>query len=212
MADKRYPEQAGTDGALEALMKKIITSHGPKASSATVCCTHLHFYLAFTYDYNFLHFFSRFYWLIFLLVFFSINKCLQVADSSGIYGKLTDTNLYTGAHKVLTLFILFIFICFSSPLFFSFLIYFKERFNADGSGKGLEGRDKISKGTGSSRGANITPLQVDYHDESPPISDDEESNEVLANEVAKLGMLLPLLLLFSLIVRSSASIMYIRYQ
>lgn len=118
MADKRYPEQAG-EGALEALMKKIITSQGPKASSATV------------------------------------------ADSSGIYGKLTDSNLYTGSHK--------------------------ERFNVDGSGKGLEGRDKISKGTGSSRGANLTPLYVN-DDHSPPISDDEESNEYLANEVAKLGM------------------------
>jgi len=120
MADKRYPEQAG-DGALEALMKKIITNHSPKASSATV------------------------------------------ADSSGIYGKLTDTNLYTGSHK--------------------------ERFNVDGSGKGLEGRDKISKGTGSSRGANLTPLYVNEDDDhSPPISDDEESNEYLASEVAKLGM------------------------
>lgn len=119
MADKRYPEQAG-DGAMEALMKKIITSQGPKASTATV------------------------------------------ADSSGIYSKLTDTSLYTGAHK--------------------------ERFNADGTGKGLDGRDKISKGTGSSRGANITPLQYIDDDHSPPVSDDEESNEYLANEVAKLGM------------------------
>lgn len=115
MADKRYPEQAG-DNALEALMKKVITSQGPKASSATV------------------------------------------ADSTGIYSKLTDSSLYTGSHK--------------------------ERFNADGSGKGLDGRDKIVKGTGSSRGN----VDLQFHEEldSPPFSDDE-STEALAEEVAKLG-------------------------
>jgi len=118
MADKRYPEQAG-EGAFEALMKKIITSQGPKATSATV------------------------------------------ADSSGIYGKLTDASLYTGSHK--------------------------ERFNADGTGKGLEGRDRIVKGTGSSRGA-IDMQGTDDDEHSPPVSDDEESNEQLAEEVAKLGV------------------------
>lgn len=121
MADKKYPEQAG-DSALDALMKKVITSQGPKASSATV------------------------------------------ADSSGIYGKLTDASLYTGAHK--------------------------ERFNADGSGKGLDGRDRVSKGAGNLRGVtNAMEFGISSTDDhSPPVSDDEESNEYLAEEVAKLGV------------------------
>lgn len=83
-----------------------------------------------------------------------------VADSSGIYGKLTDTSLYTGSHK--------------------------ERFNEDGTGRGMDGRDRIAKGKGSSKGAITSTGSGD--DSSPPISDDEESNEYLAGEVAKLGV------------------------
>lgn len=62
----------------------------------------------------------------------------------------------------------------------------QERFNADGSGKGLDGRDRVAKGKGSSRGE--VDLSGADEDQSPPISDDEESNEYLAGEVAKLGM------------------------
>jgi hypothetical protein len=88
-------------------------------------------------------------------------------------------------------------LCISSSLLFpllppsfssTLLTQFQERFNADGSGKGIEGRDRIIKGTGSSRGA-ITNLEFDADEPSPPVSDDEESNEYLAGEVAKLGML-----------------------
>lgn len=44
------------------------------------------------------------------------------ADASGIYDKLTDTSLYTGAHK--------------------------ERFDETGAGRGLAGRDSIALGKG----------------------------------------------------------------
>jgi hypothetical protein len=52
---------------------------------------------------------------------------VQKADASGIYDKLTDSNQYTGAHK--------------------------SRFNSDGTGKGLDGRDSIPKGTGTTKTA-----------------------------------------------------------
>ncbi|KAL0476604.1 tubulin polymerization-promoting protein [Acrasis kona] len=47
----------------------------------------------------------------------------QKVDESGIVSKMTDASLYTGAHK--------------------------SRFDEEGKGKGLEGRDSIPKGTGS---------------------------------------------------------------
>lgn len=60
----------------------------------------------------------------------------QKADDSGIYSKLTDASLYTGAHKA--------------------------RFNADGTGKGMEGRDRVAKGSGtvSSTPSTITKTSV----------------------------------------------------
>jgi len=48
----------------------------------------------------------------------------QKAETSGIYNKLTDTSLYTGAHK--------------------------SRFDEGGKGKGLSGRDSVAKGSGTS--------------------------------------------------------------
>ena len=50
------------------------------------------------------------------------------AASGGVVGKLTDTSQYTGAHK--------------------------ERFDASGRGRGLDGRDRVAKGYGS------TPTKV----------------------------------------------------
>ena len=48
------------------------------------------------------------------------------ADSDGILSRMTDTKLYTGAHK--------------------------ERFTSDGKGKGLDGRDSVAKGPGARPG------------------------------------------------------------
>ncbi len=55
------------------------------------------------------------------------RRCMptrQAKSGSGnIFDRLTDPSKYTGTHK--------------------------QRFNADGTGRGLAGRDPISKGTGS---------------------------------------------------------------
>eukprot|EP00276_Gloeochaete_wittrockiana_P001128 CAMPEP_0184670590 /NCGR_PEP_ID=MMETSP0308-20130426/82837_1 /TAXON_ID=38269 /ORGANISM="Gloeochaete witrockiana, Strain SAG 46.84" /LENGTH=374 /DNA_ID=CAMNT_0027117383 /DNA_START=201 /DNA_END=1325 /DNA_ORIENTATION=- len=56
-------------------------------------------------------------------------------STGGVYAKLTDSSQYTGAHK--------------------------ERFNADGTGKGLAGRDSVAKGHGSANayaGGNVQDL------------------------------------------------------
>lgn len=49
----------------------------------------------------------------------------STATSGGIFSKLTDASLYTGAHK--------------------------ERFDGDGHGRGLAGRESVGKGTGNAK-------------------------------------------------------------
>lgn len=56
----------------------------------------------------------------------------QRADAGGVYAKLTDTSQYTGAHR--------------------------ERFDADGHGRGAAGRDVGGKGAGSTAGRGVSDL------------------------------------------------------
>lgn len=79
--------------------------------------------------------------------------------TGGIYDKLTDSSLYTGSHK--------------------------ERFNADGTGKGIEGRDSISKGKGSHSLKTTASFDSgDHPDEAQAEGDDDLSEEVSRLDVS----------------------------